>query len=245
MKNLKKLPLWSLLTAAFTAMALFFRFALLGYGYIGYTCAFIALLIVLHRFLRKTLWRIVLILVCIGLIYFALVEIPIVKNSDTDEDAEKPYLVVLGAAVHGDTASRALRYRLEAALDYLKQYPDAVAIVSGGQGKGENLSEAECMSRWLIDRGIAPGRILLEDKATSTGENLSFSYTIIRERGDEPDGNVAILSSSYHLYRAKQLSALRGVEAVGVSAYPGWFLIAANYYIREAFGVTKLWVLGE
>ena len=41
--------------------------------------------------------------------------------------------------------------------------------------------------------------------ATSTKENLMFSFEIIRNRGDEPEGNVAVLSSPYHLYRAKTM----------------------------------------
>ena len=100
------------------------------------------------------------------------------------------------------------------------------------------------MHDWLAVHGISEDRILEEPKATSTQENLSFSFDIIRERGDEPDGNVAIVSSAYHLYRAKSMARLQGVEAAGVAAPWGRTMVMLNYFIRGAFGVTHLWVFG-
>ena len=145
MSKLQILPLWGWATAVLLLAALVFRFALRGYSYIAHTLTFFAALIVLHRFLPRLWWRVVVVLVCVGLVYFFIVEIPIIKNARTDKDAERPYLVVLGAAVHGDYASLSLVHRLQGALDYMEQYPDSVAIVSGGQGRGENMTEAKCM----------------------------------------------------------------------------------------------------
>ena len=172
-------------------------------------------------------------------------ELPIVKNARTDPEPGRKYLIVLGAAVHGDSPSLALTHRLEGALDYLNRYPDSVAIVSGGRGKGENITEAECMRRWLINHEVDSGRIICEDKATSTMENLLFSFDIIRSLGDAPDGNVALLSSSYHLYRAKCMAEQLGVKAAGVAGNPGYPVYMLNCFIREAFGVTHLWVFGN
>ena len=114
----------------------------------------------------------------------------------------------------------------------------------GGMGAGETVTEAQAMHDWLIAAGIPEERILLEPEATSTLENLSKSFAIIRARGDEPDGNVAIVSSAYHLYRAKLMASRLGVTAAGVAAPWGYFFVMLNYFIREAFGVTHLWVLG-
>ena len=245
MSKLQILPLWGWATAVLLLAALVFRFALRGYSYIAHTLTFFAALIVLHRFLPRLWWRVVVVLVCVGLVYFFIVEIPIIKNARTDKDAERPYLVVLGAAVHGDYASLSLVHRLQGALDYMEQYPDSVAIVSGGQGRGENMTEAKCMYDWLTAHGIDSSRIILEDKATSTAENLEFSFDIIRSLGDEPDGNVALLSSSYHLYRAKCMAEQLGVKAAGVAGNPGYPVYMLNCFIREAFGVTHLWVFGD
>lgn len=242
---LKNIPGWTLWTVSLLAAALIFRFAMRGYAYIGYTLAFIAVLIVLHRFLPHGAWRTVNALVCLGLMYFCLVELPIISASRTDNEPERKYLVVLGAAVHGSAPSLSMTHRLEGALDYLEAYPDSVAIVSGGQGQGEDISEAQAMYDWLTAHGIAPERVVMEDKSTSTMENLEFSYKIIRERGDLPEDNVAIVSSSYHLYRAKQMSKMLGVTAAGVAGAPDYPLITLNFFIREAFGVTHLWVFGN
>jgi len=241
---MNKLAPWSIATGILLAAALMFRFLLKGYAYTAYTLTFFAVLIVLHHFLDRKLWRLVLILVCIGFIYFIIVEIPIIKNARTDEDAERDYLIVLGAAVHGDTPSLSLIHRMQGVLDYMEEYPECTAIVSGGQGKGENMTEAQCMFDWLTAHGIAPERIIMEDKATSTKENLEFSFEIIRSLGDEPEGKVAVLSSPYHLFRAKQMSRMLGVEAAGVAGHWDYPVLTVNYFIREAFGVTHLWVFG-
>lgn len=235
---------WKALCAVLIAIALVLRFLLRGYGYWAYTLAFLACLIAAYHLLPTILWRILLVLTCIGLVYFCIVEIPIIKNARTDKDAERPYLIVLGAAVYGDQPSLTLVRRLEGALDYLEKYPESIAIVSGGMGPGETVTEAQAMHDWLRSRGIDEERIIQEDKATSTKENLSFSFEKIRERGDSPEGNVAIVSSAYHLFRAKSMARLQGVDAAGVAAPWGFPMVMLNYFIREAFGVTHLWVFG-
>ena len=240
----KKSPHWVVASALLTPLGIFYRFTLRGYVYWGYLCFFIVFLILAHRFLPAILWKIILVLTCIGFVYFWIVEIPIIRSARTDPDPGRPYLVVLGAAVYGDQPSLTLVRRMEGALDYLEAYPESRVVVSGGMGKGENITEAQAMRDWLVARGIAEDRVLMEPKATSTQENLGFSFDIIRSRGDDPDGNVAIVSSSYHLYRAKAMARLQGVEAAGVAAPPGYPMVMLNYFIREAFGVTHLWVFG-
>ena len=128
MKFFHKIPLWGLFAALLLISALVFRFALRGYSYIAHTLTFIAALIVMKHFFSRALWRVVVILVCIGFIYFIIVEIPIIKNARTDPEPERDYLVVLGAAVHGDAPSMSLVHRLQGALEYLEKYPDSTAM---------------------------------------------------------------------------------------------------------------------
>lgn len=239
----KNLPV---LVGILTATGLFLRFALRGYAWWGYLLFFIAALLVLHRYLPLPLWRVVVVLVCIGLAYFCFVEYFIIKNARTDKDAGRDYLIVLGAAVYKDQPSLTLVRRLEGALQYLNEHPKTIAIVSGGMGQGEHITEAQAMYDWLVAHKVDPARIIMEPKATSTLENLRYSFDIIRARGDEPQGNVAIVSSAYHLYRAKLMAKNLGVpDAAGVAAPWGYFFVMLNYFIREAFGVTHLWVFGN
>ena len=236
---------WAVILTLVSA-ALFLRFALRGYAWWGYILLFIAALLILHRYLPAALWRIVVVLVCIGLAYFCFVEYFIIKNARTDRDAGRDYLIVLGAAVYKDQPSLTLVRRLEGALQYLNEHPKTIAIVTGGKGTGEEITEAQAMHDWLIAHGVAPERVIMEPKATSTLENLQYSFDIIRARGDEPQGKVAIVSSAYHLYRAKLMAQKLGVaDAAGVAAPWGYFFVMLNYFIREAFGVTHLWVFGN
>ena len=109
----------------------------------------------------------------------------------------------------------------------------------------ETMTEGEAMATWLEAKGIAPDRIIVEDRATSTQENLEFSFELIRERGGDPDGNTAIVTSEYHLYRAKALAEKQGVECFGVAARTSWPTLMLNYFIREGFAVTYYRLTGE
>lgn len=226
------------------ALALFFLLCLKGYEYITYTLLFITALILISNLCPPTIKKIVYILTCIGLIYFFAVEILVISNSRTEKNDERDYVIVLGAAVHGDIPSLSLTHRLEGTLDYLERYPNSKAVVSGGQGNGENISEGDCMKSWLIEKGIDESRIIAETKATTTNENLIFSSKLIdEENGDSV--NVAILSSPYHLYRAKSMARNLGMNPCGVACVYGYPIYSLGMFIREAFGVTHLWVFGD
>lgn len=77
------------------------------------------------------------------------------KNTATNQKT----LIVLGCRVKGDVPSLALQKRADAAYFYLLKNPDCVAILSGGQGNDENISEAACLKKLLTDRGIAQSRL--------------------------------------------------------------------------------------
>ena len=229
------------LPPAFLIMAAFvFRYCMKGYSYIAHLLSLAAALIAVYHVCSPAVCRAMTFLLGIGVLLFIAFEIPVVLNAHTDSDCERKYLIVLGAEVIGSKPSRSLCYRIEAAKRYLEQYPESTAIVSGGRGDHEDISEAGCMYAGLCSAGISPERLITEDRSSSTMENLSFSFNIIRSLGDEPDGNTAILSSSYHLCRAKKIARSMGVRAAGVASYPGNPILAANFFIREALGVARL-----
>lgn len=241
MSKLKLIPAWGWAAAILLVAALIFRFALRGYSYIAHTLTFIAALILLHHFLPRLWWRVLVVLVCIGFVYFIIVEIPIIKNARTDADAERPYLVVLGAAVHGDDASLSLVHRLRGVLDYMEQYPESIAIVSGGQGRGENMTEAKCMYDWLTAHGVDGDRLILEEQATNTAENFAYSSSLLEARGiDTAEDSVAVVTNDFHVARARLAAQKAGYGAtLGIPAKLPWKHLSANYYLREAFAVLK------
>lgn len=148
-------------------------------------------------------------------------------------------LVVLGCRVYGEVPSLSLRERLEAAYEYLEAHPEAYCVVSGGQGDGENISEAECMYRYLTERGIDGERIFKEDASTTTRENLEFSLNLIKEK-DLPQ-EIAIVTSEYHQYRASLVAKELGLENTAVCGKTAKWLLP-TFYIRELYGILYQWV---
>ena len=217
---------------------LLLRFGFSGHNFIAYGLFLVSVLIVVFGVVSKTLKRLIALLLAMGVVYFAIIEIPIIDEASGDGDFDTDYLIVLGEAVHGDTPSLSLVERLGAAKDYLDAHPNTVVIVSGGQGSGENMSEAQAMYDWLCKNGIDSERIIKEDKAVSTYENLKFSREIINGLTDKSDPTIAVVSSEYHLCRAKLIAKSLDMEIHTVPAHTTYFTVKLNYFIREAFGVT-------
>ena len=233
-----------LLPIVLVIMGLILNTVFSGHNYIAYALYLAAAVIFLLKSKLRRLKRLVCILLALCLVYFIIVEIPIVRASSGDEGFEADYIIVLGALVRGETPSLSMVERTRAALDYMSSHPNTTVIVSGGQGDMEDISEAEAMYKWLADNGADTSRIILEDKSTSTRENLENSFKIIRDRGDDPTEATAVVTSEYHIYRAKLIGHDLGVELGGISAHTTYLSVRLNYFIREAFGVTYMWIFG-
>lgn len=237
----------------FIMLAIFF-FILPGYSFSGIVCAGIAGVILCYYMLglvgrnhvmaAKVLRTVLSSILCIGIVASALTWAAIHKAAQGDTDAQEDYLVVLGAGVRGTTPSTILRDRINAAADYLKNNPDVICIVSGGQGPGEDISEAQCMYDHLTAAGIEAERIWMEDRSTSTGENFRFSLELIEEKtGNRPDA-IRVLSSEFHLYRAGMIAEKCGISISGVPAKTSYVTLWVNYMMREIVAVWYYMILG-
>lgn len=176
--------------------------------------------------------------VFLGLLAFVAVS-GYTNEAKGDEDA----IIVLGAGVHGERVSDVLRRRLDAALAAWRQNPGALLVVTGGQGPGEAIPEAEAMRRWLKAQGVPPESILTEDKSTSTEENLRFALALLEERGFSPSAPVAVVTNAFHCYRAGGYARLAGFQAVRclpASMHPGAVLPS---YMREVAALLAYWFL--
>lgn len=149
------------------------------------------------------------------------------------------YMIVLGAQVHEDGPSVVLKYRLDAAIDYLNANPDTICIVSGGQGANEPFPEAKGMADYLTEHGIDEERILLEDKSTNTVENIKYSKALIKQSYD----SVGIVTNNFHVYRAVQNAKVQGVEGVCGIAADSNLLYLPNNMLRECCGILKDWIM--
>jgi len=162
-----------------------------------------------------------------------------VSNVDYSEDA----VIVLGAGVHGETVSKPLARRLDAAINYWEQNTDSRIVVCGGLGNRAAITEAEAMARYLTARGVPMESILLEDQSTSTYENLSFAQEILND--NFPDGfRAVIITNDFHIYRALRTAQHIGIPAGHVGAYTDWYTWPANY-LREMLAVINMWFSQE
>lgn len=219
-----------------------------GHSFLGLICFGISgvtiIFFLLHGLKNRWPQRIFTILLCLGLVAYGITELFIISASRGNPDVSCDYIVVLGAKVNGTAPSLTLAERIDAAYDYLTAHPDTVAILSGGQGSDEGISEAECMFRELTAKAIPSERLWLEDQATSTWENLQFSLKLIREKTGLAPTRLGIVSSEFHLFRAGLFAKDCGIEAVGIPARTGWPSIRINYYLREVAGVWHYLILG-
>ena len=172
---------------------------------------------------------------CIALIGAVVISCFMVKAMNDKPKNSQTTVVVLGCQINGETPSRMLKRRLDAAYDYLSENSDVKVIVSGGQGSDEVTSEADVMRKYLLKRGIENSRIFMEDKSTSTEENLRFSKEIIDKEG--LCGEITIVTDGFHQLRADILAKKQGIEARNISASTEKWLLP-TYWIREIYGVA-------
>ena len=201
---------------------------------------FCAALGLLGRFPRVR--RVLLVLFCVGFACFAVLEALVVSNAGGNaEGAEVSCVVILGAGVNGTEPSLMLRARLDAALDFLKDKPDIPVVVSGCQGSGEDITEAECMYRYLTARGVDLSRVWKEERATSTRTNFAYSMELLAAKGLDPSAPFAYVTNDFHVYRAGVASG--APQAYGVAARLPRNLyydaLEVNYFVREAFALAN------
>ncbi len=244
-----------LVPAILVLFGLFLENTIHGHGFLGWICYALAGVISVYflifslekrwKALRVLKWTLTVIL-CLGVAIFVVTEGLILRASIGNPEVACRYMIVLGAKVNGTEPSVSLTDRIQATYEYMCAHEDVVAILSGGQGEDEGITEAQCMFRELTEMGIEPNRLVLEEKATSTWENLKFSLEIIEkleENGEMPK-EIGIVSSEYHLYRASLLAREFGVETVGIPARTSLPTIALNYFLREVAGVWHYILLG-
>ena len=180
----------------------------------------------------------------VGLVIFICIESIIIYNGNHHDNEKPDYLVVLGAGLRGNSISASLLYRLETTLDFHEMYPDVKIVVSGGQGTGESMPEALAMRNFLVDNGVDPSLIIMEDKSTNTYENFLYTKYILEEDTEKDNFTITIISNNFHMYRAKFLAREVGFSTYGYPA-PSHKASALVFYVREFFGVIKAYIFKQ
>lgn len=145
------------------------------------------------------------------------------------------YIVVLGAGIIGDKVTPLLAARIEKGIELLRYNPNAVLIMSGGQGSGEDIPESKAMAAYAVDKGVDTEKIVMEQKSVSTQENLRFS----RELMNKQNPQIIIVTTAYHVFRALILAKQQGIRCVGFGSKTKWYF-TLNAFIREFVGYLRL-----
>ena len=172
------------------------------------------------------------IVIAAGLAVFLAVEGVILAAGCAAPVQGLDYIVVLGARVNGREPSGALRNRIQVAAEYLQDNPGTLAVLSGGRGDDEQISEAQCMYENLLAAGIDPARLIIEDKSTDTSENLRFSRELIPQ-----EANVGLVTNNFHIFRSLHLAKGLGWKVSGVPVATSWISFP-HYMMREFVGVV-------
>lgn len=191
--------------------------------------------------LPQPLRYILAIMVITGACIFILIEGIIIYNANKEADPNMDYLIVLGAQIRGTRVTNSLQKRLEEAEVYLKDNPETLVIVSGGQGPGEDISEAEAMKNYLIANGINESRILMEDQSTNTVQNILYSRKLI----EKDDAMVAVVTNGFHVYRSVSIAKKQGMANIQGLSAPSDPILFLSYYVREVLGVMKDFAFGN
>ena len=191
--------------------------------------------------LRVLTWVAALLAGYVGFVFVSYVVYSLIY-SNLPPRRHPEYVVVLGSGLAGGSVPPLLAARLDAAVRLYrgKRGGSIKALIpSGGQGAGEHLPEGTAMARYLQEKGIPASRIIVEDRATTTMENLDFS----RELMERPDAPVTVVTSSYHVFRAAMFTRRAGLRAhVTGARTAGYFIPSA--FLREFIAIlaTYRWI---
>lgn len=186
-------------------------------------------------------WQMMKPAVAAAWILFAAVEVRILIGMIPEKERKADCIIILGAQVRGRRITNSLKRRLDAALSYLERYPDTMVVVSGGQGKGEDISEAEAMAEYLTGRGVPEERIIREDRSTSTRENFRFSRKFF-----DPERSVTgIVTNDFHMCRASMIARQEGYGRLIRIPASSNTVFQLNYLVREFFAILALLIPGR
>lgn len=167
-----------------------------------------------------------------------VIEIPIIVVGYQTQPVPSDTIIILGAKLIGHTPSTILRLRLDEGIKLYQEGYASRIIVSGGQGKDETISEAAGMQEYLINHGIPPKSILLDDQSVNTYQNLANSKVIMEKEGFQ---TAIIVSNSSHMRRSLIVAHNLGIQASGAPApMPNNIYLTTTQYLREGAAVATL-----
>lgn len=205
---------------------------------------------VIRKFLRAKLGKVYLgikIFMSCAMVFYAVTFALLVgyihlspsAQPSAQPDGTKNVYVVFGAKVKADGPAKTLASRLDVAVDVMLEDTGAVCIVSGGQGPDEPFTEASCMRDYMVERGVSPERIFLEEKASNTRENILYSTELIEEL-EFTDRQIICISSETHIPRIRLMCSRCGVDALYIKAETPMKQFLFTTWVREYLSYVKM-----
>ena len=149
---------------------------------------------------------------------------------------DQDFVIILGSKIKKDgTLTPLLQGRVDKAIEFgQKQYEISkkkiIYIPSGGKGDDEVIAEAEAIKKYLMSKGIKEKQIIVEDKSTSTIENMEFSKKKIDEINKE--AKISFSTTNYHVFRSGVIANEHGLDCEGMGSKTKWYFYT-NALIRE------------
>lgn len=189
----------------------------------------------------KRIVKIMFYLMIAGVLLLIMIGINIKYFGSNAKPSRSDCIIILGCQVYGTVPSPFLKSRLEEGLRLYNEGYGNLIIVSGGQGPGEDISEAEAMKNFLVSKGVSPGSIIMEDKSFSTLENIKFSGRKMSQYGIK---SAVVVSNKYHLKRASLMAKKTGIEG----SYSGVYVENHKYheisgFLREILALLKYYII--
>lgn len=181
--------------------------------------------------LKITAW----VLIFAFLVSFIVIEAKIITSIKSD-DEKCEYILVLGCGLRGKELTRTAVARAEAAIEYLEKNDGCKAVLCGGQGKNELVSEAKALYDYMAGRGIDKQRMVLEEKSTDTTQNIKFAKELLP---DVSNMVVGVVTNDFHLYRSALIMKKAGFSEVHTISAPTPRVpfLHVSLFLREYFSI--------
>jgi uncharacterized SAM-binding protein YcdF (DUF218 family) len=192
---------------------------------------------------KRIVWTTLVLAVAFVLGYLISLSLRIEKQSVREEANRSDMIIVMGAAEYRGRPSPVLRARLDHAVELYRERFAPLILTTGGAGGDPKFTEAEVGRSYLIDRGVPPEQIVVENQGQTTAQSLAAAFEIMQRMDLR---SCIVVSDGYHIFRAKKFLQAEGLTVFGsprasTMQQPEWK--SWWEYMRQAVGFA-LWQIG-
>ncbi len=174
-------------------------------------------------------------IVCVGVVL--RVQIPsavFIQPVDALELHPDAVMILGGGIEDGQTPSDALTDRLLIGERVSKQLGAPMLLT--GDGGRFRAAEIPVMTQWLLDHGVAPDRLVIDDQGFRTYESCKRAAEVYHLK------RVVIITQRFHLGRAIYLCRAFGLDAKGVPANIRYYRNDPWFVTRDLLASVKAWL---